>query len=59
MLLRAKNCAEKFNVHKNTWWRWTKEDPRAPQPAIKSRGYTAWKAEDVEAYARLLEVEGR
>ena len=31
----------------------------AVQQAIKSRGYTAWKAEDVEAYARLLEVDGR
>ncbi len=59
MLLRAKGCAEFMAIGRSTWWKWVKEDPRAPEPAIKIRGYTAWRAADVEAYAQLLEVEGR
>lgn len=53
-LLRAKSCAELFDVARSTWELWMKEDPEAPKPAVKSPRYVAWLAEDVLKYQEHL-----
>ena len=46
-LLRAKQCAELFGIHPNTWWKWVKEG-RAPQGASISASTIVWRTDDLE-----------
>jgi prophage regulatory protein len=47
--LSVKKCAERYEVTRQTWWRWVREG-RAPSPVHLTPGCTRWKISDLEAW---------
>jgi predicted DNA-binding transcriptional regulator AlpA len=46
-LLRAKQCAELFGVHPNTWWTWVKQG-KIPQGSNIGANTTVWRSDDLQ-----------
>lgn len=48
--LRDTDLAARFNVSRNTIWRWKRESPEFPRPVYLSPGSARWKLSEVEAW---------
>ncbi len=56
-LFRVDACCERFCVHKSTWWRWVKTG-FAPKGIRISRGITAWRKSELDAFMARLVADG-
>ena len=50
-----KFCAKRYEVSRNTWWRWVREG-HAPKPYRFSSQCTRWKLAEVEEWEAKREV---
>lgn len=50
--LRDSDCAARYGISRNTWWRWQRERTDVPRPVRLSPGCTRWKRSEVEAGVR-------
>ncbi|WP_397544216.1 helix-turn-helix transcriptional regulator [Roseovarius salis] len=48
--LRDTDCAARYSVSRNTWWRWQRERTDMPRPVRLSPGCTRWKLSDLIAW---------
>jgi prophage regulatory protein len=42
--------ADRYGVHRTTWWRWARTDPSFPKPIKLSPGCTRWRLSDIESW---------
>ena len=51
------NLAERYNVSRQTVWRWHRENPEFPRAISLSPGCTRWKLSEIEAWeSRISEA---
>ncbi len=49
LFLRDTDLAERYNVTRNSIWRWAKQE-RMPQPVRLSPGCVRWRLEDIQRW---------
>lgn len=50
--LRDVDCAARYSVSRNTWWRWQRERTDMPRPVRLSPGCTRWKLSELIAWEK-------
>lgn len=51
--LRDTDCAARYGISRNTWWRWQRERTGLPRPVRLSRGCTRWKLSELVAWEQV------